>query len=562
LIFRKALPPFLLALLCAASLSAQPRLRLSRTSLGPFVTATGSDLPEQRIEAQNAGDGALNLSLASDAAWLEAQAGEPGACASGAGECVPIRLALRTSMLERGTHTASVTVSDRAAVNAPQTVRVTVHVGGGVPDRMDFYLTPGGSETRALVSTQPLSISAVTESGGDWLSVQAIRSPFAPPVYNVTAKHYPGLGEGDYLGWLDVVNSGTMPEETKWVMVTLRVAAAPVVEPVAPLNVRLAAGTPGTVASVPLLNRGTGTLAIEAVEALSESGFLSAEPGEDGRSVRVRLNPGALDPGVYSGEVAVASNAANSPLRIPVRVEIVPQGPPAASVQQAADIATGEAGVAFAPGSVVVLRGEQFTFGEPERAEAAPWPDALAGVQVAVNGGVAAVGRAAQHEAVIQLPMWLEPGEALIQVFRDGEAGNTIAVPVAERAPRIERVGIGDYASAVIDGDGSLAIPAAMGGRPARPGETILLRLAGLGAVEPADDPGGAVPEPVTVVFPLGPVGQGVQVSGLQATLIPGEPGRYALRVTLPPETPRGERVEVQVTIGRWFSNRAQIAVE
>jgi uncharacterized protein (TIGR03437 family) len=248
----------------------------------------------------------------------------------------------------------------------------------------------------------------------------------------------------------------------------------------------------------------------------------------------------------------------------------VAQGPPASSVLEATDIATGEAGVVFAPGSLVVLRGEQFTYDDPSRAEAPPWPDTLAGAQVLVSGAVATLESVAQHEIVVHMPMTIEPGEASIQVFRNGIAGNTIMVPVADRAPRIERLRVGDYANAIIEGDGAAPVPAAMGGRPARPGETIVLQLTGLGATDPLVDSGAAPPEDpratvstqVGMIFPIGPVGQGVFVDGLQATLAPGKPGRYELRVTLPGDVPRGDRVNVQVYVGRWYSNRVQIAVE
>jgi uncharacterized protein (TIGR03437 family) len=572
LISRASLLPFLLALVCATTVSSQPRLRLSRTSLGPFSFATGADLPEQTVEAQNLGGNALNLSVASDSLWIEPRIDEPVSCSFSAGECIPIRLSMRTSILERGTHTAVIAVSDPAAINAPQTVRVTVYAGGGIPDRMDFYLTPGGEETRPLASSQPLDISVSTESGGDWLSVLAIRTPFAPPMYSVTAKHLAAMPEGDYRGRINVVNRGALAEETRQVEVNLRVAAAPVIEQPAPVSVRLAEGTPGTVVTVPLVNRGTGMLSIASIESRSDGGWISAEAGGDGRSVlvHVRVSAAGLAAGDYPGEVVVTSNAANSPTTIRVRASVVPQGPPAAYVLEALDIATGDAGVTFAPGSLVALRGEHLTYGDPSRAESAPWPDTLAGAQVLVNGGVVTLASAAQHEIVLHMPMTIEPGEAVIQVFRDGISGNTIVVPVAERAPRIERLRIGDYANAVIEGDGALPVPAALGGRPARPGETVLFRLTGLGATDPVVDSGAAPPEDpraavstqVGVSFPYGPVGHGVFVDGLQATLTPGKPGRYELRVTLPPDVPRGDRVNVQVYAGRWYSNRVQIAVE
>src|SRR5687768_17906644 len=53
---------------------AVPQLRLSQTTVGPLSVAQGADTTST-VEAQNVGDGSLNLQVASSAAWLTAAAG-------------------------------------------------------------------------------------------------------------------------------------------------------------------------------------------------------------------------------------------------------------------------------------------------------------------------------------------------------------------------------------------------------------------------------------------------------------------------------------------------------
>ena len=85
-----------------SSLIAAPKLRLVTTTVGPITVAAGSSGPAQTVEAYNAGDGALSLSVASSAAWLGASVGAPRACSSQAGSCIPLQFALNTAALPAG----------------------------------------------------------------------------------------------------------------------------------------------------------------------------------------------------------------------------------------------------------------------------------------------------------------------------------------------------------------------------------------------------------------------------------------------------------------------------
>ncbi len=155
--------------LFAAGLSAAPRLRLVSSTVGPVSIAAGSNGSAQTVEAYNAADGSLNLSLTSSAAWIAGSVGAQRACSSRSGTCTPLQFALNTSALPAGTATGIVTVSDPNAVNAPQTITVTVQIGGGVPASLAVYAAPGGTRDLDFTTNRQLGATVKTNDGGAWL---------------------------------------------------------------------------------------------------------------------------------------------------------------------------------------------------------------------------------------------------------------------------------------------------------------------------------------------------------------------------------------------------------
>src|SRR5687767_1513371 len=125
--------------LCSPCLYAIPKLRLSNTVVGPIAIATGQAGPQQEIEMYNAGDGNLNIQFLHTASWTQATTGARRACSQREGECIPVRISLNTQSLAAGSHSGSVRIIDPAAADAPQDILVLVNVGGGVPNRLDFF---------------------------------------------------------------------------------------------------------------------------------------------------------------------------------------------------------------------------------------------------------------------------------------------------------------------------------------------------------------------------------------------------------------------------------------
>src|SRR5277367_6444507 len=109
-------------LLSAVALYATPQLRLSTSTVGPLNIAVGSNGTTQTVSTSNIGDGTLSLSASANVSWITASI-------VGAN----VQMAPNTSTLTQGIATGIVTVTAANAIDSPQTIVVTVQMGGGVP---------------------------------------------------------------------------------------------------------------------------------------------------------------------------------------------------------------------------------------------------------------------------------------------------------------------------------------------------------------------------------------------------------------------------------------------
>ncbi|MBL8213465.1 MAG: hypothetical protein JNK87_22295 [Bryobacterales bacterium] len=540
---RGLLPVLVLTL--AAGLQAAPKLRLVSTTVGPVSVNTGASPAQQTVEAYNAGDGSLGLAVSTSANWLTAALGAPRPCSLREGQCTPINISFNTASQARGTYTGFVTVSDPNALDAPQTISVTVNVGGAIPDSVNLYVAPNGSADQLRFTTNSLLRStANTQSGGPWLSLALEGSGsfrFQFP-YRIQAQHLEGMAEGTYNGTLAVIDSA-VTQENKTVNVTLRVTSQPIARPSQSLvGFKMAAGAAKQTVPVLISNGGLGDLTVSGVTATTASGgnWLTAETAPNG-IVNVSADVNGVAAGSYRGTVTVNSNAANGALAIPVNLEVVAAGPPQGVYGGVLNSANFDDG--FAPGSVVAIFGEQFTNAAPVSATAVPLQTTLGGVRVLVNDVAAPVFFSSYNQVNFQIPYETVPGEAIVRVEREGTRGNPLAINVNARAPRI--IQVGNY-GVIVNQDGSLPMP---GGRPARPGQVITIYAVGLGATSPAVGTGEGAPaaEPLArVTSPprviLGNAFQGAEVlQPIFVGLTPGLVGLYQVNVILPAETPTGD---------------------
>jgi uncharacterized protein (TIGR03437 family) len=231
--------------------------------------------------------------------------------------------------------------------------------------------------------------------------------------------------------------------------------------------------------------------------------------------------------------------------------------------------------------------GQQLFFSAPANAAATPLPTTLNGVsgststvQVLVNGQAAPLYYASYNQINFQLPFETQPGQALVQVVRDGQAGNSISLEVAVDQPRILPFAVGNYGIVQNATQGGFAISAAAGSalgignvHPAKAGTDYLTIYAiGLGPVAPTVATGAAAPGSpnlanttlaTKVVFSSGnPFSPSPTVNASFSGLAPGFVGLYQVNVQVPADAPKGNSIGMYVVTGGVTSNPVNIAIQ
>jgi len=560
---RRSLCVALVPLGFATLLHAAPMLRLVNSAVVSVPLPAGASGGTQIVEAYNAGDGSLSLSNpVSSVSWIATSVGSPRACTTttASATCIPLQLALNTSALAPGTYTASVTVNGAAnVVDAPQTITVTVRIGG-----IDVYVAPGSSRDVPFITNSPVIGSPSTQDGGRWLSLSQDGTGsflFTFP-YRIHVAPPAGMGEGIYNGSLVTSGSKFAPDNQS-VPITMRVTTQPIAQP-SPDHVtaRLAQGATPLAMQISLSNLGQGSLPIGAVSATTADGgkWLTASANPAGWAA-ITLDPATLAPGFYTGSVSIASNAVNGTVTAPVSFQVVAKGAPLAYYRGVVDNAIFGSGDAVAPGDIVALFGEQLSFGGISGASSVPLPTLLGGATVLVNGRSAPLYSVSESQGQgydqidLQIPMETPLGTVQVQVERDGIAGNTISVQVVDRAPRI---------LVIVNPDGSVPSSA----RPAKAGDTLVIYSIGLGPTSPSAVTGAPAPgNPPAILTTTPAVFFGTGIFGTStvapdfAGLSPGSVGLYQVNAVVPPGFPSG-LVAVQLSFPGYLSNIVQLPVQ
>ncbi len=323
-------------------------------------------------------------------------------------------------------------------------------------------------------------------------------------------------------------------------------------------------------------------------------------------TVEVTVDPAGLRVGMYKGRVYIRSGQRLTG-RVRVALEVLPPEGPAVSERGAVNAAVmsalGERGLfgapprPLAPGSMVVVQGENFTEGASVEAAGFPLPASLDGATVRFAVGGAGGGLEARLFSVgpqrieAQLPSLL----GLDALEAGGTALATVVVETAEgssyprrfflaaHAPGVFTVsGAGTgQAAALLAGAGVLAAPQGAVGesRPAQAGDVLEIYATGLGPVQPPlpDGENSCGPEGVcladgsnvvlrrTVDRPRVSIGgvevgaEGVLFSGLASALV----GVNLVVVEVPEGIEPSAAAEVVVAIGGRASQAGvTIAVE
>lgn len=569
---KNKLATILFSLGAAAALHAAPELRLTTTAIGPVPVAQGANgtlNPAQLPYAFNIGDGSLNLKLSSSDSWLVATLGTTTNTCSLGTKCTPVQLALQTSSLARGTYTGFVTVSDPNAVDSPQTISVTVAVGGNVPDQLTLYAPPNGTATASFTTGRGAGANATTQSGGSWLSVAG--SGFGSFVfsitYNVTANTS-GLGAGDYNGSVAIAGS-SFAADNKTVPVVLHVTTQTIAQPTSTsVQFQIAQGAAKQNFFVVLTNPGQGTLTVSGATVATSSGGNWLTAAASGNIITLTADASTLAPGTYKGTLTMNSNAVNGTSTVPVQLTVVAAGPPMISYGGVVNVFTNSTDDRLGQGDFVAVYGSQFTTGDPQTG-GLPLGTSLGGTQVLINGQAVPVEYVSASQINVQIPYDAKLGDGTLTVVRGGQQGNTASISINAAAPVLLPYQGSSYVLAQTATGGFEGYSPAV---PAHVGDTLVLYAVGFGATSPAATAGTAAPSsPLAMVTPTPTICFGtpnaINPTALCSTpqfagLTPGFAGLYQINIVVPDNAPKGDAVQIFAQVGNAVSNILSIAIQ
>ncbi len=566
-------------------LGAAPRLQLSTAAVGPVLVASGAT-GTKTVEAYNAGDGNLNLTVQSSASWLTGAIGASRPCSNGVGSCLPVNITVSAGSLASGTYSEFILLTDPNAVDSPQQISVTMTVAG-LPSSVTMYAAPGtngnnGSPASQLVyPTAAVSGAVSTQSGGNWLqfTLSGGGSFSFGTAYNIQTTPLSAMAPGTYNGSI-VLSGSPNSADNKTVSVGFNVTTSPIIQlPVTPLRLTGFSGTKST-GTIQFTNLGQGSLSVTGASVAVNGGAPSStfSAAASGSTVTVTADPGSLSPGVYSAVVTITSNAANNALvSVPVSFQVSAANTP--QIQQGGVINSATyATEAVAQGGIVAIFGSQLApAGTALSSPSVPLVTSLAGVQVLVNGVPAPLFYVSPSQINIQIPYETTGGTtATIQVVNGSYSGNIRSVQIANSLPRIMpwptyivpgNNGVG-YAIAVNYSDGSLVLPSAnqipgFQAHPAKPGDLLVVYCLGMGQTNPAAKTGvagaGQSAGNALVTFGGGFNGTEFYTPALFAGLSGGV-GLYQLNVVVPSGTIPG-LVPLQFSLNGVNSNFVYIPV-
>jgi hypothetical protein len=210
-----------------------PKIGFSPASLSFLGTVGGSNPDSQEIQIWNSGEGGtLNYGIAGDAGWLNVAPNS----GSSSGDKKTHTAAMNTSGLDKGTYTATITISDPNASNTPQKIGVTLTLAKELLPKI-CVLPPNLSFTTTLNGPNPPQQEIKVWNCGDggtlnygisddaaWLIVLPINgTSTGDKVTHYVLVNTSGLGEGNYMASITVSDPKAVNGQMK-VDVSLRIS--------------------------------------------------------------------------------------------------------------------------------------------------------------------------------------------------------------------------------------------------------------------------------------------------------------------------------------------------
>jgi uncharacterized protein (TIGR03437 family) len=496
-----------------------------------------------------------------------------------------------SAVLAAKVYYATIRVTSSQTANSPQDFLVVLNVGAS-SDPVTIEPAPGGLVFLAAgpgaVAPQTVQVfagsasatayqaAAATQSGKSWLSVTPVSGSArsGAPGNATVSVNQAGLTPDIYRG---TVTYSASPASVRTVNVTLIVA--PVISSIPLSSVGAQAARPNALSCTPTSLVPTSSFASDFSQPVAWPVPIVIQLADNCGTVigngQVEVTfPTSVDPplalkadaanaGRYFGtwiprkaasQIAVGVTATAPglpPATVQITGKVLPNSVPVLTPAGTSNVFSGAPGGA-APGTAVQIYGSYLAPpGTAALATSLPFPTSLAGTSVLIGGVSAPLYFVSPGQINALVPLELPAGSQVqIVVNANNVPAAPDAVPVPATTP-----GIAAFPSGAIiaqhQADFSLVLPAS----PAKPGEGLIIYLAGLGAAtnQPASGSGAPVPPtdpktPVTLTINNNPAPADF------VGLTPGAVGLYQINFKVPPDAPEGD-LTLKVTQGATASN-------
>jgi len=313
---------------------APSRISQSLGSLSPSTVA-GGNASDQTFSVWNSGGGILNYAVSADQSWLSCSP----VTGTSAGEMDAITVSYSTSLLASGTYSATITISDPAASNSPQTIPVSLTVTAA--PKASISKSPSSLSASIVAGTNaPAQTFNVWNSGEGTLSY-SISVDQAWLSYNPSSGTSTGeqdaitvnysttsLFPGVYYATISISDSAAS-NSPQTVSVSLTVASVPqavISRNPASLSASAVVGSNAPAQTFSVWNSGGGTLSYSIA---ADQGWLSFGPASgtstgEQDAITVSYLTTSLFPGAYSATISISDAvASNSPQTIPVSLTVI-----------------------------------------------------------------------------------------------------------------------------------------------------------------------------------------------------------------------------------------------
>jgi uncharacterized protein (TIGR03437 family) len=546
----------------------------------PAGNAPGSSVGAFNVAIAGSGSANWSASVLPGANWLSVSTPSGSASSSSPGT---VRFAVdpaAVAALAPGNYYGDIRVSSSDAVDSPLDYSVVVNVTSAgdsvkpVPSTAGLvFATDAASPAPTAQSVQVFASSTVpvayqastaTRDGGSWLAVSPAKgsASSASPGLSSVSVNTAGLAPGVYRGAVSYAFSAAAVRTVNVTLIIGSSSGASVSGLVSPsLKPRLqsygscvpASLVPTQIGLFDNFQQLMGWPAPLEVLVLDDCG----RPVPDAQ-VSARFSNGdpplpltpvdnasglfsaTWTPRTTSPQVTVstmASSAAFAPASAQITGEVLVNSVPILAPNGAFNIFTSSVGAPVAPGSVLQIYGSNLSL-QTLAATTTPLTTSLGGTSVLIGGIPAPLYFVSPGQINAQAPFELPAGgQYQVQVTSDGATGAPESIYMAPVSPALASLPTGaiiaehtDYSLVTVDS-------------PAKPGETILIYLSGLGATDTPVGSGAASPfSPLAHALTAPTVilnGQTAPVAFYG--LSPGGVGLYQINFQVPPETPAGD---------------------